>query len=103
MKFTKSTRVKRSEDVLHRDLEGEAVLVDLGSGRFFGLDEVGTRVWDGMESETTVDALVDRVVAEFEVARPRAEKDLLALLRDLAKRGLVRTRPAPAREGRGSA
>jgi hypothetical protein len=94
MKFTKDARVRRSREVLHRDLQGEAVLVDLGSGKFFGLDEVGTRVWDGMESETTVDALVDRVVAEFEVSRPRAEKDLHALLRDLARRGLVKVRPA---------
>jgi len=91
---TRNSRVRRSGDVLHRDLEGEAVLVDLGSGRFFGLDEVGTRIWAGMEREASVESLVDLVVAEFRVGRDRAERDLLALLRDLAKRGLVKSRPA---------
>src|SRR5258706_1055180 len=95
--IARNSRIRRSEELLHRDLGGEAVLVDLGSGRYCGLDEVGARVWDGMESETTVDALVDRVVAEFRVTRPRAERDLLALLRDLSKRGLVEVRSAGRR------
>lgn len=92
--LTAASRVRRSAEVLHREIEGEAILVDLDSGRFFGLDEVGARVWAGMEREATVASLVDLVVAEFRVGRPRAERDLLALLRDLAKRGLVRVRSA---------
>ncbi len=92
--LTPASRVRRGRDVLHRDLEGEAILVDLGTGRFFGLDEVGARVWDGLASEATVESLVDRVVAEFEVSRPRAEKDLLALLREMARRRLVTVLPA---------
>jgi hypothetical protein len=87
-----TSRVRRSAEVLHRDIDGETVLVDLGSGRFFGLDPVGARVWDGLGTETTAAALVDRVVAEFAVARPRAEKDVLALLGDLAAKGLVEIR-----------
>jgi len=91
--LTPASRVRRGRDVLHREVEGEAVLVDLGSGRFFGLDEVGTRVWDRLDTEATVASLVDRVVEEFEVARPRAEKDLLALLREMARRRLVTVLP----------
>jgi hypothetical protein len=92
--LTPASRIKRGRDVLHRELEGEAVLVDLGTGRFYGLDEVGMRVWHGLGRETRVSTLVDRVVKEFEVSRPRAEKDLLALLRELARRRLVTVRPA---------
>jgi hypothetical protein len=90
--LTPASRVRRSGDVLHRELDGEAVLVDLRSGRYFGLDEVGTAIWAGLEGEATVESLVDRVVSEFQVGRDRAEKDLLALLRDLAGRGLVTVR-----------
>ena len=93
-RVTRDSRVRRGDEVLHREVGGEAVLVDLGSGRYFGLDEVGTQVWAGMERETSVAALVERVAAEFAVEPERAEKDLIALLRDMAKRGLVKVRAA---------
>lgn len=90
----RNARVRRGPEVLHRVLEGEALLVDLASGRFFGLDPVGTFVWEGIEEEVPVADLVERVTAEFRVDAGRAERDLLALLGDLARRGLVEVRPA---------
>jgi len=75
---------------MHRVVDGEAVLVDLAGGNFFGLDEVGTFIWEGMDGETAVAALVDRVVGAFEVTSDRAGSDLLVLLNEMADRGLVR-------------
>lgn len=91
-RLSEESRVSRSADALHRTVEGEAVIVDLRSDRFYALDPVGTAIWEAMEEETTPGALADRVVAEFAVDRERALADLLALLRTMARRGLVKVR-----------
>ncbi len=76
-------------DVLSRELDGEAVLLDLRSGRYFGLNGTGARVWallkDGHERPQIADSLVE----EFEVDLQRARADVDAFCRDLADRGLI--------------
>jgi hypothetical protein len=87
------TRVAAARDQVSVEVEGEAVILSLADGVYYGLDPVGARVWQLMEQPRTVAELRDAVVAEWEVDAPTAERDLLALLADLAGRGLVEIRP----------
>lgn len=87
------TRVAAARDQVSVEVEGEAVILSLADGVYYGLDPVGARVWQLMEQPRTVAELRDAVVAEWEVDAPTAERDLLALLADLAARGLVEIRP----------
>lgn len=84
------TRIARiGGDVVFRELEGEAVLLNLESGTYFGLDAVGTRIWQLIEQFGALAAVLDRIVSEFDVSAAEAETDLLELVRQLAARGLV--------------
>jgi trimethylamine:corrinoid methyltransferase-like protein len=78
-----------SPDVVFRELAGESVVLDLSSGRYFGMNAVGTRVWQLIGQGERVDALLRAVVAEYQADAPTIERDVLALLDDLATRGLV--------------
>ena len=89
-----ATRVAAARDQVSVEVDGEAVILNLADGVYYGLDPVGARVWALMEQPRTVAELVDAVVAEWEVDAPTAERDLLDLLADLAERGLVEVRPA---------
>jgi hypothetical protein len=73
------------------ELEGEAVILSLADGVYYGLDGVGAMVWERLREPTRVAALVDAVTSAFPVDRETAERDLLALLAELAERGLVET------------
>jgi hypothetical protein len=89
-----------SDDVIFRELENEAVLLDLSSGRYYGLNAVGTRVWTLMAGGTTVEAIVEALAAEFDADAARIAEDVGELLADLTTRGLVVPVPptgAPAR------
>jgi hypothetical protein len=88
-----ATRVAAARDQVSVEVEGEAVILSLSDGVYYGLDPVGARVWQLMEQPRTVAELRDAVVAEWEVDAPTAERDLLELLADLAARGLVEIRP----------
>ena len=83
-------RLRASDDVAARALDGEAVLLDLASGTYFGLNEVGARVWELVEAGTTLGALRRALLDEFEVEERELTTDLARLLADLEQRGLVR-------------
>jgi Coenzyme PQQ synthesis protein D (PqqD) len=53
---------------------------------------VGARIWELVQTPRRVGELRDRIVAEYDVEPPEAERDLLDLLADLARRGLVDVR-----------
>lgn len=80
-----------NDRVLCRIVEDEAVLLDLDSGQYYGLNNVGTRIWQLLGAGHSASSICELVVQEFEVAE--AEADVEALIEMLlAKRLLVRQR-----------
>jgi Coenzyme PQQ synthesis protein D (PqqD) len=81
--------VQLSDDVVTREVGGETMLLDLASGKYFGLNRVGGRFWqlleDGQSAVQARDALLD----EFEVAPEQLDRDLAELIGQLAAAGLV--------------
>lgn len=82
----------RSDEVLFQEVGGEAVLLDLASEQYFGLDPVGTRIWDLLDGQTALDQVHATLCAEYEADPQRIGDDLLVLARALADAGLVRAR-----------
>jgi hypothetical protein len=88
---------KHSPDVVFRDLDGEAVILDLASGTYFGLNDVGTRVWQLVEFGKDAAEIVDVVASEYDADRETIARDVGRLLDQLASRRLI-----VAAGGRGS-
>ena len=89
MNVTLTQQVKPSADVLVQEVGGEAVLLDLTSERYFGLDPVGTRIWSLLSQEARLQQVFEVLCAEYEVEPSRLQTDLLALVGQLAEAGLV--------------
>ena len=83
-------RLQISKEVLFQEVAGETVLLDLDSEFYFGLDEVGTRVWQMLQEGVNHDAMVDRLLSEYDVEREELERDVRELLGQLLESGLVR-------------
>ena len=88
--ITLAHRAIRSDQVLSQDLDGEAVLLDLASEQYFGLNPVGTRIWDLLDGQTPLGAIQNVLCAEYDVDPTLIGKDLLALADALTRAGLVR-------------
>lgn len=85
--------IVKSEGVLSRVLDGEAVLLDTEGGAYFGLNAVGTRAWELIGAQgTTRRALVDALLSEFDVTRDVLARDVDDLLAGLEQRKLVHIR-----------
>ncbi len=83
--------IRISDDVVFRDLAGEAVILNLATGTYFGLDSVGTRFWHLMAEHGSTEKVIEGLLAEYEVEEGQLRRDLDALIRQLMDKGLVRT------------
>ncbi len=87
-----TSHVRVGEDVVFRDLEGELVLLNLTTGVYFGLDPIGTRIWHLIREQRSLQEILDALVAEYEVTEGQCERDLLHLVGQLRKKGLIEVR-----------
>lgn len=71
------------------ELAGEVVLLQLDSGIYYGLDPVGSRVWQLLQEPRSFAELQDALLAEFEVEPERCAGDLRVLLGELDAAGLI--------------
>ncbi|MDQ6699260.1 MAG: PqqD family peptide modification chaperone [Acidobacteriota bacterium] len=78
------------------DLSGEAVILNLQSGMYYGLNSVAARVWDLVQQPKTVAQVRDAILAEYDVGEERCERELLAILEEFASRGLIQLHHATA-------
>lgn len=89
------SRLSAARDQVSCELDGQAVILGLFDGIYYGLNPVGATVWTLLEKAPhTVAELRDAVADEFDVDAPTAEADLLELLTDMLHRGLVELQPA---------
>jgi coenzyme PQQ synthesis protein D (PqqD) len=79
-----------SPDVISQEVSGETVLLDLNSENYFGLDEVGTRIWQLIEQTGKLQAVYDTMLAEYEVSEEQLLEDLEQLVTEVEKIGLVK-------------
>jgi len=87
---TLAHRLAVSPDVVFRELDGEAVLLDLERGAYFGLNTVGTRIWALIQERASLRAVLEALQAEYEAAPDVLERDLLGLAGRLCDKGLAR-------------
>jgi hypothetical protein len=89
-----SDRVKVPDDVLISNLQGESVILNLDSERYFGLDDVGTRFLSVLTTSDSIEAAYNTLVQEYDVDSAALREDLLSLLENLINQGiLIRTNP----------
>jgi hypothetical protein len=82
-------RVAIGEDVIARELEGETVLLNLETGIYFGLDQVGTRIWQLLGAGGPLQAILETLAAEYDAERGMLERDLVRFVSQLEAKGLV--------------
>ena len=91
-----------SADQISCDLEGEAAILNLKSGTYFGLDPVGATVWSLIVQPRRVVEIRDSILESFDVEADRCSADLLQLLGDLHSHGLIQILDEPVSSDRGS-
>jgi hypothetical protein len=84
------TDIVPSADALTAHLEGEAVLLHIGTKQYFRLNRTGAHIWKALEAGTTADGITQSLVETFDVPRAEAEEAVRALFVELLEHKLVR-------------
>jgi hypothetical protein len=89
MKFLTTDRFNISKEVLSQEVNGETVLLDLHGETYFGLNDVGTRIWQLLQAEQTIAEALNTLSDEYDVSPEQLETDVSELLDKLTEAGLV--------------
>jgi hypothetical protein len=77
------------EGVLLRELSGEAVILNLNTEHYFGLDDIGTRMWLLLTSSPTLQAAFEALLEEYAVDADTLRRDLTELITNLVEHDLL--------------
>ena len=86
-----ATDVLPQEHVVFTEFEeGEGILVDLNTKKYFQLNETGTLVWRGLEKGRTLEEIVGEMTEAYDVSAERAAESVRRLFENLRAFKLVR-------------
>ncbi len=86
---------KPSEDIVAREIEGELIIVPLTSGigdledELFSLNETGKEIWKRLDGVRSLAEIAGELAQEYEAPAAEITEDILGLLAELQRRGLV--------------
>lgn len=80
----------KAPDVLLQDLEGEAVLLNLGNGQYYGMDENSYHMYKVLISSSSVQTAFEALLQEYEIEPAQLKSDLDRFLAHLVENGLVK-------------
>jgi len=81
--------IRIAGDVIFRVLGDEAVILNLATGTYFGLNSVGTRLWQLIAEHGSVEPVIAAFLTEYEVEESQLRQDLADLIQQLVQKGLV--------------
>jgi len=84
-----SQHVSVPDDVLMRELDGESVILDLATKNYYGLDDVGTRMWQALSNSDTIQEACDTLLLEYDVEPKQLQRDMQELVTQLVANGLL--------------
>lgn len=88
-KISLETTVIATKEQASADLGGEAAILNLKNGVYYSLDPVGACIWDFIQEQRTVREVREMLLEEYDVDADRCERDLFALLSQLAENDLI--------------
>ncbi len=88
-KLSKNSIIAAAKEQVSCDLAGEAAILDLKSGQYYGLNSIGARIWSLIQEPHSISEVLHTLVEEYDVDASQCEQDLFALVQKLSASGLI--------------
>ncbi|WP_420644247.1 PqqD family protein [Candidatus Leptofilum sp.] len=90
--MNKDSILQRAENVTFEVVADEAILIDINSGTYFSLNEIGTEFWEMLDGQQTIEQHAATIATKYEVDTSMVVDDLLELANEMAKDTLITIR-----------
>ncbi|OGL38424.1 MAG: hypothetical protein A2042_00560 [Candidatus Schekmanbacteria bacterium GWA2_38_11] len=85
------TVVSKNPSILCTELDDEAVLLDLETKCYYGLNEIALEIWKQIDGERKINSIVGNICEKFDVTPDKALSSITKLIKGLEENGLVTT------------
>lgn len=92
MPLSEQSVVVATKDQVSCDLDGEAAILHIKKGVYYGLDPVGAWVWKLIQKPQRVGEIRDAMLQSYDVESEQAQRDVVSLLEDMLAQGLIEVR-----------
>ena len=82
-------RVEVCKDLVCQELDGEMVILNMHSGLYYGIDTVGSRIWQMLEEKIQPAAMIGRLLEEYEIEAGECSRQVMEFLTELEKNNLI--------------
>jgi hypothetical protein len=83
------TVLQRKPDLLFNQIDGEVVMLSIENSEYYGMDKVGSRIWELLEKPMSFKELIDKLMDEYEVSEEQCKEDALLFLNKLVDKNLI--------------
>jgi len=86
----KSKIQRKDQDLISNEIEGELVMMNLKSGKYFGLNLISTRIWELIEKPVSLQQLVSQMSDEYKVTQEKCEEEVSEFILQLKDLKMVK-------------
>jgi len=88
--ITMDAIVCRSTDLIASNVDGEVVMMSVGQGEYYGLNQIASKIWGLIESPVRVDEIIRLLLEEYNCNRSACERDVMEFLNHCREQKILR-------------
>jgi len=84
-----NTNVQRISNVLSNQIDGETILLSIENGEYYGMENIGSRIWELLENPVSIQNILKYLLDEFDVSKEQCTIDTLKFVNKLIDKNLI--------------
>lgn len=85
--------IERTNDIVSSEIDGETVMMSIEQGKYYGMDSIGSRIWELIEKPILLSDLCNTLTSEFQVNEATCSEDVTSFIEQLMNEKLVKITP----------
>ena len=87
--ITPDTMLQRKPGMLFNEIDGEVVMLSIENSEYYGMDKVGSRIWQLLENPMRFNELVNRLMDEYDVTEEKCRQETLDFVKKMTEKKLL--------------